>query len=734
MSASELHSDAAGAVRESAASAVPDRRERLPHAGPGAARQRLVIVGGAALVIIAIVWLIRTPAADYRPLQPGRTFSPAELRRAERHLRSAGLTDFRSQGQRLLVPALQLAQYEEAVAALDRQSPPQSQRSGSSVLEALSSARHQEQVREAARAEHLSHLLAQLPEIERAEVLWDEEPRIGWRSPPRVRATVFLKPRPGRLIGLDTVQAVRTAVAGSKAYLDVADVAVMDLERMVTYGGGSSHGATDDQTRLAQWTAICRDRVEQALLGIDGVRIAVLIAAGAAESATAESAGRTQLQTARPAAAPRSFTGISGPNMRLEVEQRFEPPAAGSTATGRQAAEASGDHWQFRDHAARHGTDVAEVVVFVPQAYLEQRVCALWQGDGSAQPAEWERLVHDVRRQVEDEIRERAAPALAELAATQLSSRITVRMEPGVLTPPVRATGTWGFALPGIPAAGRSLGDAQFARWLLISAAAVLAMLGARHAAARLVRRVADSGRRTAKRRDRAAAGDGRPVEWRAVGSVVNTSAVQRRATGPLFPPHIGVERWAPLVAAESLDVVAMLLPQFNPNEVAAVMALLAPAEQREVLELAASSEPDAARLEGALQRIRTVLNSQPAFARSEASAATAAIEAPTGAAPVERPRFGGHRDPLSSFDDLADLSDQSLGLLSRRIDPDVWSAALLGASPKLRRRVSRLRDRNGVSILPQHSRPVRLRDIEDAQRQIVEQWREQSATPARSR
>jgi Secretory protein of YscJ/FliF family/FliG C-terminal domain len=203
-------------------------------------RQRQGLAVAAAAILVGLLWMARQGGtADLVPLRTSEPFTAASLRELKEGFREAGLTGFRLDDEQILVPREQLAQYqahlaESADAAGNWAAEWQRQ---NERLTPFSSSRDREASREIARAKHIVEMLSQLPDVEHADVVWDEDERPGWRQAPRARATVYLKPRPGRTLTVDVIRSVRHAVAGSKKNLDPSDVVVMDLVRQVTYDG-----------------------------------------------------------------------------------------------------------------------------------------------------------------------------------------------------------------------------------------------------------------------------------------------------------------------------------------------------------------------------------------------------------------------------------------------------------------------------------------------------------------
>jgi hypothetical protein len=237
---------------------------------------------GVAAVGLLIAALIVTAGidrdSDRVALLPGETHSAAELRAMQSRLRSQGLTAATVKDGTLWVPADEADSYRLAI-GFGKESSPANQWSevwtgASERLGRFASSRERQTAGEVARAEAVSRLLQELPDIASAEVVWDEGPSTGWRTPPKVRATVYLQAAEGKTIGPLVVDAVRRAVAGSKANLAPADVVVMDQTRMLTYDGPA---ATREQTRAAQLEAWHQSRIEAAVSHVPGARVTVFV-------------------------------------------------------------------------------------------------------------------------------------------------------------------------------------------------------------------------------------------------------------------------------------------------------------------------------------------------------------------------------------------------------------------------------------------------------------------------
>jgi hypothetical protein len=243
-------------------------------------RRRLVILLGAGSLLAALFvagpsLIRRTSEGNYVPLTPDGRCSAAEFRAAQAAWKQAGLTGARYAEGVITIPAREASRYREvwAPAATGSKSHwADVWQSAASRLSQFSGSRERADAREISRAQVVSRLLEELPDIATADVVWDEVPAAGWRSPPRARATVYLRPAEGCAITPDIVDAVRRAVCGSKANLDPADVAVMDQTRMITYDGAATTAETERAVRLA---ALYRARLETALQHFPGLHIRV---------------------------------------------------------------------------------------------------------------------------------------------------------------------------------------------------------------------------------------------------------------------------------------------------------------------------------------------------------------------------------------------------------------------------------------------------------------------------
>ncbi|MFG0332819.1 MAG: FliG C-terminal domain-containing protein, partial [Maioricimonas sp. JB049] len=189
---------------------------------------------------------------------------------------------------------------------------------------------------------------------------------------------------------------------------------------------------------------------------------------------------------------------------------------------------------------------------------------------------------------------------------------------------------------------------------------------------------------------------------------------------------------WLPQEAPQDLAVV---LASLGPDMAERFLALLPDDLKVALLEMvgAQHASPNAATIERVAGRL-----ARRAAAARPADAVVAEVSEPTGSYRNRLPRetdpaTGGATNWVTRFEEIVRLDLASLRGLYEAAGADVWAMALLGASDRVKRAVMRSltepqRDELGRRIAdPQ---PTRLRDIDEAQQQIVSLVGRTPATP----
>jgi hypothetical protein len=382
--------------------------------------QRWLYVAGGVAAVVAVVLVLRTRVRQERvAVLNGESFTQSQAESAMRQLSAAGLRDCAFADGRIVVPSEDRQRYE-AVLQQARQEPGNwvnRWHETDSLLGQFADGRQQREQRDEARARLISELLARLPDVEHAEIVWDEEARVGWRRPPRVRATVYLQAKPDCEISFDTIDAVRRAVASSKAHLDPADVVVMDLQRMVTYSGSSQNSAGSEHERMSRQTAALRSRIESALSDIEGVRVAVAIVEQA--QAMTETPFQDPAVQADETLSP-VFLSVS--NAGLEVSRE----SAGSDSSTVPMPPSMVDWIENDAMPVAPRVAVVNVAIRVPATFLQLQLAAQIPAGAQLSSDDSERLVAQVEASIKESIGRRISDLLG---ASRLKASVTVETE-----------------------------------------------------------------------------------------------------------------------------------------------------------------------------------------------------------------------------------------------------------------------------------------------------------------
>ncbi|MEZ6057838.1 MAG: FliG C-terminal domain-containing protein [Planctomycetaceae bacterium] len=241
-------------------------------------RQALLGTGVMLLLVGGLVaWNRYAPPADV-PLPNWENVSRQEFDSLQQQLKSRLLSRARLVDGVVLVPADDLQNYIQAV-------PPRRQSAASTEhwadvwqqandrLGRFSGTRERDAAREIARAQVVSRLLSDLPDIASADVVWDEDVNTGWRREHETRATVYLRAIEGKVITPQMAHAVRLAVAGSKSHLAPEAVVVFDQGTMTAFP--ADHAAATRTAAAEQHSQSLQRKLAAALDYIDGVRVTV---------------------------------------------------------------------------------------------------------------------------------------------------------------------------------------------------------------------------------------------------------------------------------------------------------------------------------------------------------------------------------------------------------------------------------------------------------------------------
>jgi len=242
--------------------------------------QRMSLIVVTAVIIGGFGFLMMGgTSGSYQPLFWDKALSTEELINAEQTLITAGLKDFRREGNRLFIPAGEADRYNAAL--LEGGSIPDDW--GSELLKQLeqnSILTSSEQIRarkEAILAKHLRRVIRAISTIDDAHIVWaPSKQRRFSRGGSKVTATVYVKPRRGHDLDMQLVQGLRVGVASSVPDLKPTDVVIFDQVKGKAYTADAD-SAFDSKllTHIRNFEKMYFNKIDSALSYIDDVLITV---------------------------------------------------------------------------------------------------------------------------------------------------------------------------------------------------------------------------------------------------------------------------------------------------------------------------------------------------------------------------------------------------------------------------------------------------------------------------
>lgn len=243
--------------------------------------QRATLVVAPLLVLAGFgALLLQQPrGGSYTALSWGKTYTTEEIIAAEQALLQEGLTDFRREGQRLMVPAAKVDQYNAALIKFDA-TPADLGSQLVKKYESLgpfSTEKERQELREAMLQREVGRTLRAMPDVEDAQVVIAKPLSRGWSQRGKVTANVTLRPRPGRELSQRTVHAIRAAVANMVPDLKPADVTVLDVRNQVTFTGEAANEPFDSKLlqRIHELKRNYEEQIERDLSYIPSVGVTV---------------------------------------------------------------------------------------------------------------------------------------------------------------------------------------------------------------------------------------------------------------------------------------------------------------------------------------------------------------------------------------------------------------------------------------------------------------------------
>ena len=193
--------------------------------------QRITAIAVLAASTLGFVLFRNRSASDWQPVANGREFTTAELTAVQTAWRQAGLTEYRRDARKLLVPSAHMAQYTVAIPKSERSQDAADNERSQPLLRANPFTSHEqfEQLKDHALRTTVERQLKVIPAIADAEVNWARgKGRSAFSAHSKVTATISVLPRAGFDLTPELAQSLRTAVAGMIPDLNAEDIVVLD--------------------------------------------------------------------------------------------------------------------------------------------------------------------------------------------------------------------------------------------------------------------------------------------------------------------------------------------------------------------------------------------------------------------------------------------------------------------------------------------------------------------------
>jgi flagellar M-ring protein FliF len=232
-----------------------------------------------AVIGVSLGFLVKQNGAGPEAyLFNGESLRPADADRVEAAIAQAGLNGWERQGNRIMVPRNQMAEYLGAVADAGALPP----NHDSIILQALDLGpfvddKTRRERLKAAREQQLSMIIRAMDGIEEAKVIYDVTEARGLSRAARASATVSVRSAPGRPLDPQRTKLIRKAVAGAIANLNMDDVTVINMGDGNTFGDEISPESFDTpyfQHRVA-FERQMQGKIEKLLMHIPGVQVQV---------------------------------------------------------------------------------------------------------------------------------------------------------------------------------------------------------------------------------------------------------------------------------------------------------------------------------------------------------------------------------------------------------------------------------------------------------------------------
>lgn len=212
--------------------------------------QRATLIVVPVMVLAGFGWLLFQPKGDsYTALSWGKVYTTEELIAAEQAFLQEGLKDFRREGQRIMVPAVDVDKYNAALVKFDAMPADL----GGQLLKQyetmgpFSTEKERQERKEAMLLQEVRRVIRAVPEIQDARVAIASSGRRGFGPKSKTTANVTVTPRNRRELSSRLVSSIQSAVASMVPDLKPSDVTVFDVVNGVSYKGDAADEPFDSK-------------------------------------------------------------------------------------------------------------------------------------------------------------------------------------------------------------------------------------------------------------------------------------------------------------------------------------------------------------------------------------------------------------------------------------------------------------------------------------------------------
>ncbi len=242
--------------------------------------QRMTLIVVPLMVIAGFVWLLYQPRGEaLTAISWGKVYTTEELIAAEQAFIQDGLTGFRREGQRIMVPAADLPKYNAALLKFDAMP----NGLGEELLKQyetmgpFSTEKERQERKDAMLLKEIRRIIRAVPEIQDARVAIASSGKRSWSQRSQTTANVTVTPRNNRELSARLVNSIQSAVASMVPDLKPSDVTVFDNVNGISYKGDSADEPFDSKlvSRIREFQSSYQHQISRDLSYIPDVGVTV---------------------------------------------------------------------------------------------------------------------------------------------------------------------------------------------------------------------------------------------------------------------------------------------------------------------------------------------------------------------------------------------------------------------------------------------------------------------------